>query len=40
MPKEYRAPEVILGLARGHAIDIWSVGMMVRAKVLVHMFTK
>lgn len=29
MPAQYRAPEVILGMKWGHAIDQWSVGMMV-----------
>lgn len=29
MPKQYRAPEVILGMKWGHAIDQWSVGMTV-----------
>lgn len=29
MPTQYRAPEVILGMKWGHAIDMWSVGMMV-----------
>lgn len=29
MPTQYRAPEVILGMKWGHAIDQWSVGMMV-----------
>lgn len=30
MPTQYRAPEVILGMRWGHAIDMWSIGMMVR----------
>lgn len=29
MPTQYRAPEVIFGMKWGHAIDMWSVGMMV-----------
>lgn len=29
MPKQYRAPEIILGMKWGHAIDMWSVGVMV-----------
>lgn len=29
MPTQYRAPEVILGMKWGHAIDMWSVGLMV-----------
>ncbi|KAL1848322.1 hypothetical protein Daus18300_013648 [Diaporthe australafricana] len=29
MPTQYRAPEIILGMKWGHAIDMWSIGMMV-----------
>ncbi|KAI3398241.1 hypothetical protein diail_9578, partial [Diaporthe ilicicola] len=28
MPIQYRAPEVILKMRWGHAIDMWSIGMM------------
>lgn len=35
MPMQYRAPEVILGMKWGHAIDQWSVGMMVRGSIQV-----
>lgn len=30
MPVPYRAPEVILGMTWGNAVDIWSVGLLVR----------
>lgn len=30
MPMQYRAPEIILGMEWGHAVDMWSIGMMVR----------
>ena len=29
MPVPYRAPEVILGMKWGTAVDIWSVGLLV-----------
>lgn len=38
MPTQYRAPEVILGMKWGHAIDMWSVGMMVCNKVSFAVF--
>ncbi len=31
MPTPYRAPEVILRMKWGHAIDLWSVGLVVSA---------
>lgn len=30
MPVPYRAPEVILGMTWGNAVDVWSVGLLVR----------
>lgn len=30
MPIQYRAPEIILGMSWGHAVDMWSVGLLVR----------
>lgn len=33
MPTSYRAPEVILKMKWGHAIDMWSVGMMVSISI-------
>jgi serine/threonine protein kinase len=31
MPLQYRAPEVIFGMKWGHAVDMWSVALTVRA---------
>lgn len=33
MPTQYRVPEVILGMKWGHAINMWSVGMMVCGRI-------
>jgi hypothetical protein len=30
MPLQYQAPEVILNMAWGNAVDTWSVGLLVR----------
>ena len=32
MPDLYRAPEVLLGLPWSYPVDIWSLGVMVRAQ--------
>lgn len=32
MPDLYRAPEIVLGIPWNEKIDIWSVGLMVRAR--------
>jgi serine/threonine-protein kinase SRPK3 len=29
MPVQYRAPEVILNMKWGNAVDMWSVGLLV-----------
>lgn len=37
MPVPYRAPEVILDMTWDNAVDIWSVGLLVRKPNIVYL---